>query len=102
MQVNKHAGRDVPPTRHHHLRQHDPKPMARDIDYAAIAVTNAIVEKFGRQHDLHDLAVTANERTISVRQSGRFAEGTRDALLAALRKAESYSQFWEVAPTAGK
>jgi hypothetical protein len=83
------------------LQQQDSRPMPRDIDYAAVAVRNAIVEKFGRQHDLQDLAVTANERTISVRHSARSAEGTRDNLLAAVRKAESYDQFWEVSPQAG-
>jgi hypothetical protein len=76
--------------------------MSRDIDYAAIAVNKAIVEKFGRQNDLQDLKVTANERTISLRHAGRHAEGTRDALLAAVRKAESYDQLWEVLPKSGK
>lgn len=72
--------------------------MSRDIDYAAIAVTNAIVEKFGRQNDLQDLEVTANERTISVNHASRRAEGTRDDLLAAVRKAENYTHLWEVLP----
>jgi hypothetical protein len=70
--------------------------MARDIDYAAIAVRKAIVEKFGRQNDLHELVVTANERTISLCHSGRQAEGTRDDLLATVRKADSYDRLWEI------
>jgi hypothetical protein len=73
--------------------------MLRDIDYAATAVKTAIVEKFGRQHELQDLRVTANDRTISVDHEGRGAEGTRDDLLAAVRKANNYAQLWEVLPT---
>ena len=76
--------------------------MARDIDYAATAVKKAITEKFGRQTELQDLAVTANERTISVEHGGRSAEGTRDDLLAAVRAADSYERLWEVLPTHGK
>ena len=72
--------------------------MARDIDYAATAVKTAILEKFGRKNDLQELTVTANERTISVRHAGREAEGTRDNLLAAVRKAEDYDQLWQVLP----
>jgi hypothetical protein len=68
--------------------------MARDIDYAAIAVSNAIVEKFGRANELKDLKVTANEKTISVCDAGQIAEGTRDQLLAAVRAADSYAQLW--------
>jgi hypothetical protein len=68
--------------------------MARDIDYAAIAVSKAIVEKFGRTSELENLAVTANERTISVSDSGQAAEGTRDYLLAAIRAADSYENLW--------
>ncbi len=59
--------------------------MARDIDYAAIAVNKAIVEKFGRKTDLKNLSVAANDRTISVHDEERTAEGTRDELLAAVR-----------------
>ena len=65
--------------------------MARDIDYAATAVKTAIVEKFGRHNDLAELAVTAKERTISVQHAGREAEGTRDDLLAAVRRAATRS-----------
>jgi hypothetical protein len=72
--------------------------MARDIDYAAIAVSTAIAEKFGRKNDLRDLVVTANERTISIHDGHRKAEGTRDDLLAAVREAESYSSLWEILP----
>jgi hypothetical protein len=69
--------------------------MARDIDYAAIAVTNAIAEKFGRANDLKDLEVIANDRTITVRHGENATEGTRDDLLAAIRAAESYDQIWQ-------
>lgn len=72
--------------------------MARDIDYAAVAVRAAIIEKFGRQSELRDLTVIANERTISLDHGGRTAEGTRDDLLAAVRAADSYVQLWEVLP----
>lgn len=73
--------------------------MLRDIDYAATAVKTAIVEKFGRQSDLQDLQVTANDRTISIHHEGRTAEGTRHALLAAIRDAQDLSQIWQVLPT---
>jgi len=69
--------------------------MLRDIDYAATAVKKAIVEKFGRQNPTEDLLVTAKERTIAVQDGEHIAEETRDNLLAALRKAESYEQFWQ-------
>jgi hypothetical protein len=72
--------------------------MLRDIDYAATAVKTAIMEKFGRQNDLADLLVTANEKTISVQHEGNSAEGTRDALLAGVRKAQDYAQLWQVLP----
>jgi hypothetical protein len=70
--------------------------MLRDIDYAATAVKNAIVEKFGRQVDLENLQVTANERTISVQVGDHIAEGTRDSLLCGLRKADTYDNFWQI------
>jgi hypothetical protein len=76
--------------------------MARDIDYAAIAVHRAIVEKFGRKADLAALAVTANETTISIDDGGQRAEGTRDDLLAVVRAADSYARFWELLPTDGR
>jgi hypothetical protein len=63
--------------------------MARHINYAAIAVQTAIVEKFGRRHDLQSPNVTAIETTISVRDGPHTAEGTRDDLLAAVRAASS-------------
>ena len=72
--------------------------MARDIDYAATAVKTAIVEKFGRQNDLAELAVTAKERTIVVQHAGREAEGTRDNLLAAVRRAGDYDGLWQELP----
>jgi hypothetical protein len=69
--------------------------MARDIDYGAIAVKTAIVEKYGRQADLQTLDVTAKERSIELRDGGHAAEGTRDDLLAAVRAADSYDSLWE-------
>lgn len=72
--------------------------MLRDIDYAATAVQRAIVEKFGRRDDVQHLRVTANENTISLDHAGRSGEGTRDALLAAVRKADSYEQLWKFVP----
>lgn len=70
--------------------------MLRDIDYAATAVKTAIVEKFGRQELLGNLLVVANERTISVQDGQRIAEGTRDQLITALRKVGGYDQFWKL------
>jgi hypothetical protein len=70
--------------------------MARDIDYAAIAVHTAVVEKFARQSDLTNLTVTANERTISVVDGPHAAEGARHDLLAAVRAADSYANLWEI------
>ena len=67
----------------------------RDIDYAAAAVKKAIVEKF-RDVELQDLQVMAGDRTIFVEHDGRSAEGTRDDLLAAVRKATGYAHLWEV------
>lgn len=75
--------------------------MARDIDYAATAVQTALVEKYGRKNALDDLRVIAQERTIAIHHAGRVAEGTRDDLLAAVRKAEAYDDFWKsFSPTA--
>ncbi len=73
--------------------------MLRDIDYAATAVKTAIVEKFGRSAALENLQVIANERTISVQHGEHTAEGTRDNLLAAVRKAGSFENLWQVFPT---
>ena len=70
--------------------------MLRDIDYAAVAVKTAIVEKFGRQNPLEELQVIAHEKTISVQHGDRLADGTRDNLLATLRKADSYDHFWQL------
>ena len=74
--------------------------MARDIDYAAIAVQKAIVEKFGRSADLQNLAVVAGEKAISLRDPERDAQrgaaGSRDDLLAAIRAAESYDDLWQL------
>jgi hypothetical protein len=74
--------------------------MLRDIDYAAKAVEKAILEKFGRQNSLDDLRVTAHEKTISVQLAEHSAEGTRDNLLAALRKAESLDDLWQLCAAA--
>ncbi len=68
--------------------------MSRDIDFAAVAVKKAIVEKFERKHELGGLIVTAGDRTIVVRDGEHVAEGSRDALLAGLRKAQSYDEVW--------
>jgi hypothetical protein len=72
--------------------------MLRDIDYAAKAVQRAIVDKFGRTSELQDLQVTAQERTIVLRHGERTAEGTRDSLLATIRKAGSYEDLWQSCP----
>lgn len=69
--------------------------MARDIDYAAIAVKNAIVEKFGRYHDLAALEVVAGEREILISDGNNALEGTRDNLLAAIRATETYPDLWQ-------
>jgi len=69
--------------------------MLRDIDYAATAVKKAIVEKFGQQNPTAGLVVMAKEKTIAVQDGERIAEEMRDNLLAAVRKAESYEQFWQ-------
>jgi hypothetical protein len=76
--------------------------MARDIDYAAIACKTAIVEKFGRQTELQDLNLVANERTISIHHGDRVAEGTRDDILAAVRAADSYESLWAGLPKHGR
>ena len=66
----------------------------RDIDYAAVAVKKAIVEKF-KDVPLEDLQLVAGERFLLLHHNGRQAEGSRDNFLAAVRKATSYSNFWE-------
>lgn len=68
--------------------------LARDIDYAAVAVKKSLQEKFGRHNDLSSLEVAAGERTILVRDGSLQAEGTRDDLLAGIRAAENYSDVW--------
>ena len=72
--------------------------MGRDIDYAAVAVKTSISDKFARKADLSALEVTANERTITVRDGDRAAEGSRDDLMAAIRKATDYDDLWNVLP----
>ena len=76
--------------------------MLRDIDYAAKAVKTALVEKFGKQNDLQDLNVTANDRTITVEHLGRRIEATRDDLQAAVRRASTYAAFWEASAKVGQ
>jgi len=68
--------------------------MLRDIDYAAAAVRRAIEEKFARKEDLEGLDVSAGESTISVDLGQRRAEGTRDNLLATLRKSATLDEFF--------
>lgn len=72
--------------------------MARDIDYAAVAVHKALVEKFGRKADLQALEVKAGETTISIEDGPYSVQGTRDNLLAAVRAADSYEAFWQQFP----
>jgi hypothetical protein len=79
--------------------------MARDgdIDYAAVAVTKAIMEKFkDTAPEPENLQVVAGERTIYIHHVGRSAEGTRDDLIATIRKATSYTNFWEVLESEGR
>jgi hypothetical protein len=73
--------------------------MARDIDYAATAVKNAVLEKYGSANSLDDLRVVANDRTISIFHAGQMAEGTRDRLLATVRAASSYEDLWTALTT---
>jgi hypothetical protein len=73
----------------------------QDIDYAAVAVKKAIVEKYGRAVDLNDLEVVAGERAISVQHGDKVAEGTRDNLLAAVRKADTYESLWQLLQASG-
>lgn len=70
--------------------------MARDIDYAAIAVQKAIVERFGHRDNLQGLRVTANGATLSLSDDDQTAEGSRDDLLAVIRAADSYAKLWEL------
>ena len=75
--------------------------MARDIDYAAVAVRTAIVEKF-KDTALEDLQTVAGERTISICHAGHKAEGTRHDLITAVRDATSYANFWEILESDGR
>lgn len=68
--------------------------MGRDIDHAAVAVENALKERFGRQVDFTELKVTPHERTMTIRHDGRITEGTRDRLITAIRKANTYDELW--------
>jgi hypothetical protein len=77
------------------------QPRPRDIDYAANAVRKAVEEKFGFKVSLKDLQVAAHERTISVIDGPHEIEGTRDDLLAAIRKADSYADVWRMLPLKG-
>lgn len=69
--------------------------MMRDIEYAALAVRRQIVEKFGAQEDLTTLTVQAAETVILVDDGKQHIEGTRDNLLAWLRRSNSYRAFFE-------
>ena len=69
--------------------------MARDIDYAAIAVKTALLDKFGSA-DLQELQVTAGDTTISVHHQRGVVEGSRDDLLATVRKATTFAEWWEL------
>ncbi len=75
--------------------------MARDIDYAAVAVRASIVEKF-RSEELQAMQAIAGDTKIGIHHQGRIAEGTRDDLLAIVRGATSYSNFWELLASKGK
>ncbi len=73
----------------------------RDIDYAAVAVKKAIVEKF-KDTALEDLQTVAGDRTISIQHAGRKAEGVRGDLLSAVRRATSYANLWEILESDGR
>ncbi len=75
--------------------------MASDLEHAAIAVRRAIVEKFWKT-PLEDLLVTAESRFLLIQHEGRRAVGSRDDLLAALRKAATYPGFWDVLQEEGR
>ena len=65
----------------------------RDIDYGAVAVKNAIVERYGRSDVLANLHVEAKETTILVEDGEQVVEGTRDNLLIALREVGIVREF---------
>lgn len=69
--------------------------MGRDIEHAAVAVENALKERFGRQVDFTELKVTPHERTMTIRHDGRITEGTRDRLITAIRRAATYDELWQ-------
>ncbi|MCE9551821.1 MAG: hypothetical protein K8T91_00365 [Planctomycetes bacterium] len=75
--------------------------MADDLDYAAVAVRKAIVEKF-RTTPLDDLKAVAGGGVIALQHAGRQAEGSRDDLLAAVRKSTSFDELWEVLENEGR
>jgi hypothetical protein len=70
--------------------------MLRDIDYAATAVRTAIIEKFGRRNSLDQLQVVPNEKSITVHDGQHIVEAPRDSLMGALRKADTYDDFWQI------
>lgn len=74
--------------------------VQRDIDYATTAVKAAIVEKYGRKAKLDKLQLIAGERTITMQDGKRRTENTRDNLLAAVRKADTYEELWSQFPNA--
>ncbi|MGD9644810.1 MAG: hypothetical protein AB7U73_03800 [Pirellulales bacterium] len=71
--------------------------MLRDIDYAAATVRKQISEKFGHKLDLTQLEVHAGEHAIFITDGDLHISGSRDDLLAALRDAKSYSDFYAAA-----
>ena len=75
--------------------------MAEDIDYAAIAVRKAILEKV-RTTPLEDLQAVMEGKKIAIIHGGRKAEGTRDDLLAAVRKSTSMENLWDVLDDEGR
>jgi hypothetical protein len=65
-------------------------------------VKKAVLEKFGDGGAKDSLQVMAGEQTILIEDSGRIAEGTRDDLLVALRKAASYDDYWKILANEGR
>lgn len=70
----------------------------RDTDYAAVAITAAITEKFGHKTDISGLRTLAKDKTILLEDGARAIEGTRDQLLAGIRKAVTYDEVWQALP----
>lgn len=73
-----------------------------EVDYAAVAVRTAIVEKFFGKAEPPDLHLESAGRMISIRDAGRSAQGTRDDLLATVRKTQTYDAFWDLLLSDGR